>query len=140
LRAESWRDAQRGYRLDAARPFPPDAPVLLTWPSASLADIGKRLMKVSQNLYAETLLRELAVSDDTGDGARRCGRRALDAEGLGVADGGIAVADGSGSRATTRCPRRPACACWPTPTRPRLKGGWMAAMPVGVWTVRWESV
>ena len=65
-------------------PFPPDAPVLLTWPSASLADIGKRLMKVSQNLYAETLLRELAVSDVTpGDGAQRCGRRALDAEGLG---------------------------------------------------------
>src|SRR6185503_9165697 len=44
-------------------PFPTDVPVLLTWPSASLADIGKRLMKVSQNLYAETLLRELAVSD-----------------------------------------------------------------------------
>jgi D-alanyl-D-alanine carboxypeptidase/D-alanyl-D-alanine-endopeptidase (penicillin-binding protein 4) len=114
-------------------PFPTDAPVLLTWPSASLADIGKRLMKVSQNLYAETLLRELAVSDGHQAAAREGAnvvRSTLKA--WGVADGGIAVADGSGlSRYNLVSPTALVRVLAHVYSDPRLKDGWMAAMPVG---------
>jgi D-alanyl-D-alanine carboxypeptidase/D-alanyl-D-alanine-endopeptidase (penicillin-binding protein 4) len=114
-------------------PFPADAPVLLTWPSASLADIGKRLMKVSQNLYAETLLRELAVSDTHQASAREGAdvvRSTLKA--WGVADGGIAVADGSGlSRYDLVSPTSLVRVLAHVYADPRLKDGWMAAMPVG---------
>jgi D-alanyl-D-alanine carboxypeptidase/D-alanyl-D-alanine-endopeptidase (penicillin-binding protein 4) len=114
-------------------PFPADAPVLLTWPSPSLADIGKRLMKVSQNLYAETLLRELAVSDGqqaTAHEGADVVRSTLKA--WGVADGGIAVADGSGlSRYDLVSPTSLVRVLAHVYADPRLKDGWMAAMPVG---------
>ena len=114
-------------------PLPADVPVLLTWPSASLLDIGKRLMKVSQNLYAETLLRELVTSDDhlatARDGADVV-RSTLKA--WGVADGGIAVADGSGlSRYNLVSPTALVRVLAHVYSDPRLKDGWMAAMPVG---------
>jgi D-alanyl-D-alanine carboxypeptidase/D-alanyl-D-alanine-endopeptidase (penicillin-binding protein 4) len=106
--------------------------VLLTWPSASLADIGKRLMKVSQNLYAETLLRELAVSDGhqatahEGADVVRSTLKAWD-----VADGGIAVADGSGlSRYNLVSPTALVRVLAHVYSDARLKDGWMAAMPV----------
>ena len=114
-------------------PFPTDVPVLLTWPSASLADIGKRLMKVSQNLYAETLLRELAVSD----GHQATAREGADVvrstlKVWGVADGGIAVADGSGlSRYDLVSPTALVRVLAHVYSDPRLKDEWMAAMPVG---------
>ena len=114
-------------------PFPTDVPLLLTWPSASLADIAKRLMKVSQNLYAETLLRELAASDGHQAKAREGAdvvRSTLKA--WGVADGGIAVADGSGlSRVQPGVADGAGARAGPRLRRPWLKDGWMAVMPVG---------
>ena len=113
-------------------PFPIEAPVLLTWPSASLADIGKRLMKVSQNLYAETLLRELVTSDDhlaTTRGGEEVVSATLKA--WGVPEGGIAAADGSGlSRYNLVSPTSLVRVLAHVYSDPRLKDGWMAAMPV----------
>lgn len=116
-----------------AGPLPMDVPALLTWPSASLADIGKRLMKVSQNLYAETLLRELAASEGHAATARE-GEAVVRStlKSWGVADGGVAVADGSGlSRYNLVSASAFVRVLAHVYADPRLKDGWVAAMPVG---------
>jgi serine-type D-Ala-D-Ala carboxypeptidase/endopeptidase (penicillin-binding protein 4) len=121
--------------IDAAPagPLPAGVPALLTWPSASLADIGKRLMKVSQNLYAETLLRGLAVSNGHAATARE-GEDIVGStlKAWGVAEGGIVVADGSGlSRYNLVSATSLVRVLTHVYQDPRLKDGWMDAMPVG---------
>ncbi len=74
----------------------PAREVLLRHQSPPLSEIGKTLMKVSQNLYAETVFRTLSLG--TGP-ARVEASRSVVADtlrGWGLAPGQFAVADGSG--------------------------------------------
>lgn len=71
--------------------------VLVTTTSAPLREVATVLMKVSQNQYAETLLKALGAARG-GLGTTTAGRRAA-AEtfsGWGIPDDGYVVADGSG--------------------------------------------
>lgn len=65
--------------------------------SPPLSDIGKVMMTVSQNLYAETLVRALAATEGepaSAESGRRVGRRVL--ESWGIAPDSFVYADGSG--------------------------------------------
>ncbi len=79
-------------------PTPPTEPVrvLLTHRSAPLAEIARVQMKVSQNQYAETLLRTLGAQ--SGEGTATAGhkvvREVLDA--WGIPQDGYVLVDGSG--------------------------------------------
>jgi D-alanyl-D-alanine carboxypeptidase/D-alanyl-D-alanine-endopeptidase (penicillin-binding protein 4) len=70
--------------------------VLATIQSPPLSEIGTTLMKVSQNLYAETLLKTLGRGDHPGstDRGRAVVREIL--ESWGVRPGGYLQSDGSG--------------------------------------------
>jgi serine-type D-Ala-D-Ala carboxypeptidase/endopeptidase (penicillin-binding protein 4) len=76
---------------------PPDRRVLVSTESPPLRDIATVLMKVSQNLYAETLLKALGAASGglgTAEGGRRVVRTALDA--WGVPRDAYVMFDGSG--------------------------------------------
>lgn len=76
---------------------PPDmsaATPLITHRSAPLTDLAMRMMKSSQNLYAESLLRALAQTSGTSQEGRRAVE--LAAGTWGIAAGDLIVADGSG--------------------------------------------
>ena len=82
-------------------PAPPDvtgAETLVTYTSPPLSEIGKVLMKVSQNLYADTLLKVIGRPADGGPGTIREGRRVLGEvlRGWGIAPDQYLQADGSG--------------------------------------------
>jgi D-alanyl-D-alanine carboxypeptidase/D-alanyl-D-alanine-endopeptidase (penicillin-binding protein 4) len=86
-------------------PDPPDitgARVLSSWVSPTLAEIMKVLLKVSQNLYAETLLELVGRSDPTASdpatGSAATGRKVVRDTllGWGVGNDGYIQADGSG--------------------------------------------
>jgi D-alanyl-D-alanine carboxypeptidase/D-alanyl-D-alanine-endopeptidase (penicillin-binding protein 4) len=81
---------------DAGAPAnPPARRVLATHRSAPLTDIGDRLMKVSQNLYAETLLKRIAPGPLR---SWRSARAELDAvlDAWGLPDDERIIWDGSG--------------------------------------------
>lgn len=73
-----------------------DRRVLATHVSPPLSEIGKVLMKISQNLYAETVQKTLSLRPGPASTAasRRIQERIL--AGWGVAPGQYAIADGSG--------------------------------------------
>jgi D-alanyl-D-alanine carboxypeptidase/D-alanyl-D-alanine-endopeptidase (penicillin-binding protein 4) len=76
---------------------PPDmsaATPLIIHRSAPLTDLAMRMMKSSQNLYAESLLRALAPTSGTSQEGRRAVELAAGA--WGIAAGDLAIADGSG--------------------------------------------
>jgi serine-type D-Ala-D-Ala carboxypeptidase/endopeptidase (penicillin-binding protein 4) len=76
---------------------PPDRRVLLSTASPPLRDIATVLMKVSQNLYAETLLKALGAARGglgTAEGGRSVVRTALDA--WSVPRDAYVIFDGSG--------------------------------------------
>jgi serine-type D-Ala-D-Ala carboxypeptidase/endopeptidase (penicillin-binding protein 4) len=78
-------------------PVPPTAPVrvLLSHRSAPLSEFARVLMKVSQNQYAETLLRTLGSRNGgTAAAGQKVVREVLD--GWGVAPDSYILADGSG--------------------------------------------
>jgi serine-type D-Ala-D-Ala carboxypeptidase/endopeptidase (penicillin-binding protein 4) len=78
-------------------PVPPTAPVrvLLSHRSAPLSEFARVLMKVSQNQYAETLLRTLGAGHGgTAAEGQKVVREVLD--GWGVAPDSYILADGSG--------------------------------------------
>lgn len=79
-----------------ARPGLEAGQLLFTHRSAPLSEIAVVLMKMSQNLYAETLLRSLGASAGvaTAGGGQRVVREVLD--GWGVAPDSYVLADGSG--------------------------------------------
>jgi D-alanyl-D-alanine carboxypeptidase/D-alanyl-D-alanine-endopeptidase (penicillin-binding protein 4) len=84
-----------------ALPAPPDltnAETLVTYTSPPLSEIGKVLLKVSQNLYADALLKVIGRPADGGPATTREGRRALREvlQGWGIAPEQYAQADGSG--------------------------------------------
>jgi D-alanyl-D-alanine carboxypeptidase/D-alanyl-D-alanine-endopeptidase (penicillin-binding protein 4) len=70
--------------------------VLLRHHSPPLSEIGKRLMKVSQNLYAETLLRALSLSPGPASVAASQKVEEDVLASWGVAPGTYGLADGSG--------------------------------------------
>ena len=84
-----WTELRRVPDLASAR-------LLFAFRSPPLSEIAVVLMKVSQNLYAETLLRSLGVSAGaaTAAGGQRVVREVL--EGWGVPPDSYVLADGSG--------------------------------------------
>ncbi len=91
-----------GGAIDADElPAPPDvagAEALVSYTSPPLSEIGKVLLKVSQNLYADTLLKALGRPADGGTATAREGRRVLREvlQGWGIAPERYLQADGSG--------------------------------------------
>jgi len=84
-----------------ALPAPPDVragETLVSYTSPPLSEIGKVLLKVSQNLYADTLLKAIGRPADGGPATTREGRRVLREvlEGWGIAPDQYIQADGSG--------------------------------------------
>jgi D-alanyl-D-alanine carboxypeptidase/D-alanyl-D-alanine-endopeptidase (penicillin-binding protein 4) len=80
---------------------PPDlnaAEPILSYTSPPLSEIGKVLLKVSQNLYADTLLKAIGRPADGGSATAREGRKALREvlAGWGIAPDQYLQADGSG--------------------------------------------
>jgi len=91
-----------GGAIDAdALPAPPDVragETLVSYTSPPLSEIGKVLLKVSQNLYADTLLKAIGRPADGGPATTREGRRVLREvlEGWGIAPDQYIQVDGSG--------------------------------------------
>jgi D-alanyl-D-alanine carboxypeptidase/D-alanyl-D-alanine-endopeptidase (penicillin-binding protein 4) len=91
-----------GGAVDAdALPAPPDAmagETLLSYTSPPLSEIGKVLLKVSQNLYADTLLKAIGRPADGRPATTREGRKVLREvlEGWGIGQDQYLQADGSG--------------------------------------------
>jgi D-alanyl-D-alanine carboxypeptidase/D-alanyl-D-alanine-endopeptidase (penicillin-binding protein 4) len=82
-------------------PAPPDlarADTLVSYTSPPLSEIGKVLLKVSQNLYADSLLKAIGRPADGGPATTREGRRVLREvlQGWGIAPDRYLQADGSG--------------------------------------------
>ena len=113
-------------------PLAPDAPTLFAGQSPPLADIARRLMKVSQNLYAETFLRQAAVVPD-GQSSSALGIKAVrdTLTGWGVDPGSFTQSDGSGlSRYNLVSPTAFVRVLAHLYADPRLKDPWLAALPV----------
>jgi len=91
-----------GGAIDADElPAPPDVTggeTLVSYTSPPLSEIGKILLKVSQNLYADTLLKAIGRPADGGPATAREGRRVLREvlQGWGIAPERYLQADGSG--------------------------------------------
>ena len=116
-----------------AGPVSSAAPVLATLTSPTLDVIAARLLKVSQNLYAETFLRQLDAAP--GHQASVAGGAAVlrqILEGWGVAHGSFAQADGSGlSRYDLVTPTALVQVLTAMARDEQLSARWMAALPVG---------
>ncbi len=118
--------------LMPAGPLPLDAPALLINESPPLAEIGRRLMKVSQNLYAETFLREAAVVPE-GPRSAALGIRAVreTLTSWGVDPTSFSQSDGSGlSRYNLVSPTAFVRVLAHMYGDPRLRDPWIAALPV----------
>jgi D-alanyl-D-alanine carboxypeptidase/D-alanyl-D-alanine-endopeptidase (penicillin-binding protein 4) len=104
---------------------------LATWTSPPLASIGNVLMKVSQNLYAETLLKRLGV--ERGAGTTSNGRRVVEEvlSGWGVAPNRYAQVDGSGLSRYNYVSAGAIVAILRHMARDQnLRDSWMQALPV----------
>jgi D-alanyl-D-alanine carboxypeptidase/D-alanyl-D-alanine-endopeptidase (penicillin-binding protein 4) len=98
LLAKGIRVTGEAGEYDDAHPVAPVAPsrVLLSHRSAPLSEFARVLMKVSQNQYAETLLRTLGARGGSGTAAagQKVVRDVLD--GWGIAPDAYVLSDGSG--------------------------------------------
>ncbi|MBN3868397.1 D-alanyl-D-alanine carboxypeptidase/D-alanyl-D-alanine endopeptidase [Gluconobacter kondonii] len=74
----------------------PDASILATLPAPDLKDDIRNLLKVSQNLHAELLLRRLALVHGNGSVADGLAERSRALAALGLSAAGVALYDGSG--------------------------------------------
>lgn len=85
--------------IDVGTPLPDlsDARVLVTHRSPPLRELAKPLMKVSRNLYGDTLLKILGV-EGAGEGTVQAGRQTMleVLEGFGLQPGSVVISDGSG--------------------------------------------
>ncbi len=91
--AEEGIEIRGATRVEATQPLA--VTPLLVHESAPLADVARRFMKVSQNLYGEVLLHALATSPASpGSSPKQALEEALAA--LGVPAGGAQGLDGSG--------------------------------------------
>jgi len=116
-----------------AGPVSGTAPVLATLTSPTLDVIATRLLKVSQNLYAETFLRQLDATPNhqaSVSGGETALRQVL--EGFGVSRGGFAQSDGSGlSRYNLVTPTAFVQVLAAMARNAQLSAKWMAALPIG---------
>ena len=114
-------------------PVPPTAAtrVLLSHRSAPLSDFARVMMKVSQNQYAETLLRTLGASErGTAAGGQKVVREVLD--GWGVAPDAYVLVDGSGlSRYNFLCAEMLAKILRQLYRDPRHHDAFIATLPIG---------
>jgi D-alanyl-D-alanine carboxypeptidase/D-alanyl-D-alanine-endopeptidase (penicillin-binding protein 4) len=105
----AFRQALLGRGIEVARgafdadalPAPPDvsgAVTLVDYTSPPLSEIGRVLLKVSQNLYADTLLKVIGRPADGGPATTREGRKVLREvlQGWGIAPERYLQIDGSG--------------------------------------------
>lgn len=74
----------------------PNARILATLPAPDLKDDIRHLLKVSQNLHAELLLRRLALVHGNGSVADGLAERSRALAALGLSTAGVALYDGSG--------------------------------------------
>ncbi len=112
----------------------PTAPtrVLLSHRSAPLAEIARVLMKVSQNQYAETLLRTLGAQ--AGEGTAAAGQRVVRdvLDGWGIPQDAYILTDGSGlSRYNYVCADMLVTILRQVYRDPRLRDPFVAALPIG---------
>jgi D-alanyl-D-alanine carboxypeptidase/D-alanyl-D-alanine-endopeptidase (penicillin-binding protein 4) len=112
----------------------PTAPtrVLLSQSSAPLAEIARVQMKVSQNQYAETLLRTLGAQ--SGDGTAVAGQKVVREvlDGWGIPQDAYVLADGSGlSRYNYVCADMLVKVLQHVYNDSRLREPFLAALPVG---------
>jgi D-alanyl-D-alanine carboxypeptidase/D-alanyl-D-alanine-endopeptidase (penicillin-binding protein 4) len=116
-----------------AGPVSGASPVLATLTSPTLDIIATRLLKVSQNLYAETFLRQLDATPNhqaSVSGAETALRQVL--SGFGVSRGGFAQSDGSGlSRYNLVTPTAFVQVLTAMARNAQLSTKWMAALPIG---------
>jgi len=115
-------------------PVPPMAPtrVLLSHRSPSLKEIARVLMKVSQNQYAETLLRTLGaqLGDGTAAAGQKVVREVLD--GWGVPPDAYVLSDGSGlSRYNYVCAEMLVKILRQMYRDPRHRDPFIATLPIG---------
>lgn len=98
LVARGIRVTGTAMEFDEAYPVPPIAQTreLLSYHSAPLSEFARTLMKVSQNQYAETLLRTMGAA--TGAGTAEAGQKVVREvlDGWGVAPDAYVLSDGSG--------------------------------------------
>ncbi len=108
------------------------AVLIADYHSPPLSELANRLMKASQNLYAETLLNTIAAA--AGTPTSETGRRLAveTAESWGVKPGALAMADGSGlSRYNYVTADALVTILAHVDADPRLAGPFEAALPVG---------
>ncbi len=127
----SIRSAPALWSQSASPPVPNPGRLLFTHRSPPLSDIAVVLMKVSQNLYAETLLRALGTR--TGNGSARAGqdvvRQVL--TGWGIPTDAYVLADGSGlSRYNYVTADTTATVLRRMATDPRHAAAFEAALPI----------
>jgi D-alanyl-D-alanine carboxypeptidase/D-alanyl-D-alanine-endopeptidase (penicillin-binding protein 4) len=118
--------------VDDIRDAPPRQGEAAAYRSPPLSDLAVRLMKSSQNQYAETLLMTIAAAAGTPTFA--AGRRVVveTMERWGVAPGALIMADGSGlSRYNYVTPDALVTILAHVDADAKLKGPFEAALPVG---------
>ena len=120
------RSLREAPSLTAAKP-------LLTYTSPSLAQIGKTTLKVSQNLYADTLLRAMGCTADALPCTTPAGIKAVQQvlQGWGIAPDRFVMVDGSGlSRYNYVTPEVLVTILTRVQGDERLKGPFLEALPV----------
>jgi D-alanyl-D-alanine carboxypeptidase/D-alanyl-D-alanine-endopeptidase (penicillin-binding protein 4) len=122
----------RAADVESAPPGPLDDAVLLRRQSPPLSVIATRLLKVSQNLYAETLLREAAApgpSAPTAEAGAAVVKETLLS--WGVPETAFAQSDGSGlSRYNLVSPTAFVRVLEHMQGDAKLRDAWMAALPI----------
>jgi D-alanyl-D-alanine carboxypeptidase/D-alanyl-D-alanine-endopeptidase (penicillin-binding protein 4) len=119
-------------RDPAAMPDLTRGAFLVSHRSVALSEIARVMMRVSQNLYAETLLKTLGLQ--AGAGTTEAGQKVVQdvIEGWGVAPGSYVLADGSGlSRYNFVCAETVVQVLRHVAADARLRGPYLDALPVG---------
>jgi len=114
-------------------PLPPGAPVLASYRSSPLSEIAVRLLKSSQNLYAEVVVRAVGRGAEDQAGSSQAGLEAIrqTLTDWGVDPGALAQADGSGlSRYNLVTPTALTMVLEHMYRDARLRSAWMAALPI----------
>lgn len=128
----AWhRPLTLGDDANAPPPSPlPPAPVLARLTPPPLADDIRHLLKVSQNLHAELLLRRLALAHGTGSTAQGIARRDAILAAAGVPRSGFSLADGSGMSTYDRVTPRAVAALLRWANRQPWGPAWRQDFPV----------
>jgi D-alanyl-D-alanine carboxypeptidase/D-alanyl-D-alanine-endopeptidase (penicillin-binding protein 4) len=109
------------------------AAILYSYRSPPLTMLATTLMKVSQNLYAETFLKTISAADGAGPGTAIGGRGLVreTLSGWGVEDGGLIMRDGSGlSRYNYVTPQTLVTILMHVDRDPNLRDAFESALPI----------